>query len=412
MYTLNNNKIIKLQFNNQIRRFRVEETINFAQFDQLLQAILQTNLKEYQLCYIDESGDEILFSSDIELSSALSSPSPLRLFLKQINNDDDDNNNNDINNLNNNNEGRNEDKKSTEEIKQKISEINDKIKSIKDEMQQIKQQKKDKKGGESDIENSEKDQKMTLFKHSLSIYELKSTRRSLHQQMKSFNRGNQKVNENGEKNKLRKSIWELDEKAKGIQVQIRSIKLLLNENNSDQQQSNLQEQLCELKRQLFQLKEEKINFCSQFRNNNMKNNAKGMEKRRENSYKSHLFHNHEGEEMKEDFIEKRKQIITLRKRIVEIKSTTNFRNNEQLLAEIHSLKDQIQSLKAKKCNPSQSHFNSQFPTYPHPRSQSHSNLQHRFHTHPHARFHTHVHSHVHPQHPIGCMGKHMVIHKK
>ena len=403
----NNNQsyLLKLQCDNEVRRFRVENE-SFEQFLVIVQNILKINPSEYEFFYNDNDGDEIKFSSDVEFGFALStSPSPLRILLKKI---EKINTNNEINLRELISEV---DQISVQEMKEKMKEINQKIKTTEEAANEIKISIKEKRGEKtqvgyfSELNENEKQQKFALFQYSLELYELKLIKRSLFMQLKSLHKFNCKrefknvknsqednnnINNNINNNtninneespvdcrQLRQSIWELKEKAKSIKVQIRSVKLLMNSMNSETQKSDLQKQLIDLKTQLIQLKEEKIKLCSQFKysrrrfsnnnniinninnnninnninNNNINNNINNndlkedVKRCRKNWKGKGNFTPEEREQRKEECKQRRDKIISIRKRIIEIKSTRDFQKNDQSVEEINSLKQQIQILR-------------------------------------------------------------------
>ena len=365
--TNNQSYSIKLQFDNEVRRFRVENE-SFEEFLAIIQNILKINPSEYEFYYNDSDGDQIKFSSDVEFSYALTtSPSPLRILLKKI---EKTNSTNEVNLRELISEV---DHISVQEIKEKIKEINQKIRTTKEAAKQIKFSLKEKRikektqvGYFSELNENEKQDKFALFQYSLELYELKLIKRSLFMQLKSLHKGNCKrefknpQEDNTDETpvdcaQLRQSIWELKEKAKSIKVQIRSVKLLMNSMNSETQKSDLQKQLNDLKTQLIQLKEEKFKLCSQFKysrrrfsNNNNNNNDlnEDFKRCRKNWKGKGNFTPEEREQRKEECKQRRDKIISIRKRIIEIKSTRDFQKNDQSVEEINTLKQQIQSLRS------------------------------------------------------------------
>jgi len=79
---------VKSTLNGDLRRFTVDETITFAQLNVLLQNLYRIDTSTLGLHYVDEEGDDISITSDIELSEAVrvavtSKPSILRVNLNR-----------------------------------------------------------------------------------------------------------------------------------------------------------------------------------------------------------------------------------------------------------------------------------------------------------------------------------------
>ena len=277
MNTTNTSNLIKIQYNNDIRKFRVENN-SFENFVNIVQIIYQLKNKDELKFFYIENGEKIHFGSDVEFSEALSTI-PARFFVEiettnQIVQSDDKIPICKVRKLSA------ADGKNFLQLKEQMKEINQKILAKKEEVRSIKKQSKEKiTSGNNEIVN---DDRMKLFKFSLEIHELKSTKRetcfkirSIFKNSNELKRADQVRNSNGDQVK---NIMEMKEKSRALKIQIRAQKLLLNNFISENQKNEIEQQIRDLKTQIFQLQQEKRNFHS---NQNPKCN-RGMNKRGKN----------------------------------------------------------------------------------------------------------------------------------